>query len=150
VQRFVFWQRWLLGVGILTAIFGVVMAVLNGTPIFDLFNRQIDPVFWGAEPPSNSVAVFRQWVYGVWGATVAGLGVFVVFAAHYPFKRRETWARTCLIAGLAVWYILDTGISLQFQVYFNAAFNTLLLVAAALPIGFTWRAFSNKAKNTGV
>ena len=147
MDKFRFWQRWLLVVGLVTAVFGVVMALLNGTPAFDLFNQQIDPVFWGDEALSSAAVMFQQWVYGAWGSTVAGLGVFVVFAAHFPFKRRETWARTCLIAGLAVWYVLDTEISLRFEVYFNAMFNTLLLVLAALPLGFTWREVSGEERH---
>jgi hypothetical protein len=45
---FQFWQRWLLAVAIAVAAFGAFMALLSGTPLFDLFNRQIDPAFCGA------------------------------------------------------------------------------------------------------
>jgi hypothetical protein len=81
-------------------VFGVVMALMNGTPAFDVFNQQIDPVFWGVEGPSDAAALFQQWVYGAWGATLAGLGIFIVFTVQFPFRRQETWARDCLVLGL--------------------------------------------------
>ena len=144
MYRFVFWQRWLLAVGLLTVLFGVVMALLNGTAAFDVFNQQIDPVFWGVEGPSDASALFQRWAYGAWGATLAGLGILIVFTVQFPFRRQETWARDCLVLGLVVWYVLDTGISLFFGVYFNAIFNSLLLVFFAIPLGFTWSAFTGK------
>ena len=38
----------------------------------------------------------------------------------------------------------EVGISLYFDVHFNAVFNSLLLVFFAIPLGFTWSAFSGK------
>jgi hypothetical protein len=142
VFRFSLWQRWLLVVGLVIAIFGLVMAFLSGTTVFELFNCQIDPVFWGAGGMPQAATRFRQWAYGAWGATVAGWGIFVVFVAHYPFRRRERWSWNCLAVGLLVWYLVDTAISLYFKVYFNAAFNTGLLILVTLPLAFTRKHFS--------
>ena len=139
--EFSFWQRWLLAVGLVMVAFGLVMAFLNGTVVFELFNRQIDPVFWGDETTPEAATRFRQWAYGAWGATVAGWGIFVAFIAHYPFRRREEWSWNCLAAGLLVWYLVDTAISLCFRVYFNAAFNSLLLILSALPLAYTRKHF---------
>jgi hypothetical protein len=49
MSNFRFWQRWMVAVGIAIVVFGILMAVLSGSPLFDLFNRQIDPAFWGRE-----------------------------------------------------------------------------------------------------
>ncbi len=139
MSRFQFWQRWLLIVGIGITVFGVLMAFLSGTPLFDLFNHQIDPAFWGTNPVSDSAREFRQWVYGVWGATIAGWGMFVLFIAHYPFKRQEPWAWNCLIYGLVLWFVLDTALSISYRVWFNVIFNIALLVLALLPVLSTRR-----------
>jgi len=141
MSKFSFWQRWLLVVGLVIAAFGLVMAFLNGTAVFELFNGQIDPVFWGAGAMPEAAARFRQWAYGAWGATVVGWGVFIAFIAHYPFRRGEQWSWNCLAAGLLVWYLADTAISLYFSVYFNAALNTLLLILSALPLAYTRKHF---------
>jgi hypothetical protein len=145
MKGFQFWQRWLFVVGLVVALFGGAMALLNGTALFDVFNRQIDPVFWAAETMPGAARSFRSWLYGAWGATVAGWGVLIVFIARYPFKRRELWSWNCLVVGLVVWYVLDTGISLYFKVYFNALFNTVLLALVTLPLGATRSQFSPNA-----
>ena len=141
MTTFSFWQRWLLVVSILVVLFGVVMALFNGTVLFALFNSQIDPVFWGAAGIPADAARFQQWIYGVLGAMMAGWGVFLAFIAHYPFKAKERWSRNCMIVGLLLWYTLDTAISLYFGVYFNALFNTILLALAIPPLAFTWKQF---------
>lgn len=142
MKGFRFWQRWLFVVGVVVALFGGVMALLNSTVIFEVFNDQIDPVFWGAESIPGAAQGFRGWVYGAWGATVAGWGIFIIYIAHYPFRKRELWAWNCLVVGLVIWYVLDTGISLYYKVYFNAVFNTLLLIVMILPLGATRSLFS--------
>ena len=142
MSNFAFWQRWLFVVGLAIVVFGILMAVLSGSPLFDLFNRQIDPSFWGREQSLGTILRFQHWIYGVWGATIAGWGVFLAFIAHFPFRNKEKWARNCLILGLLAWFVLDTSISLFYSVYFNAAFKTALLILAGLPIVFTRKEFA--------
>jgi len=120
----------------------MIMSLFSGTPLFDLFNCQIDPAFWGKNSVGGATRQFQQWVYGVWGATIAGWGIFVTYIAHYPFRRRERWAWNCIVFGLAVWFILDTSLSFFYKVYFNVVFNTALLVLAILPVVFTRKVFA--------
>lgn len=141
MANFSFWQRWLFVTGVIISLFGTLMVPLSGTALFDVFNRQIDPVFWGAADAGESARGFQQWVYGVWGATIAGWGVIMTFIAHYPFRNKEKWAWNCLAAGTLVWYVLDTSISVFHRVYFNAGFNTALLALVILPVVFTRKYF---------
>jgi len=149
VNSFSFWQRWLLGVGVIVTVFGLVMALLNGTALLKPFNRQIDPVFWADGALPQAAIRFRGWVYGAWGATVAGWGLIVAWVAHTPFRKRERWAWNGLVAGLALWYGVDTAISLYFRVYFNAVFNSGLLILILLPMAFTRQSFAAKTQTAG-
>lgn len=142
MANFSFWQRWLYTVGIAIFVFGVIMALISGTPLFDLFNRLINPAFWNSTTPDESAGQFQQWIYGVWGATIAGWGIFLTFIARYPFKRKERWSWYCLVFGFLVWFILDTLLSVYYKVYFNVAFNTALLIIAGLPLVFTRKEFA--------
>ena len=141
MTSFSFWQRLMFVVGIVVSIFGVLMALFSGTSLFDLFNRQIDPAFWGANAVGDAARQFQHWLYGVWGATIAGWGIILTYIAHYPFTKRERWAQNALVFGLAVWFVLDTSLSLQYKVYFNAAFNMVLLILVGLPILLTRNEF---------
>lgn len=144
MNRFLFWQRWLFVASLLVVIFGLALAFLNQTPLFDfLFNSQINPQFWRTRYPGADIVQFQRWIYGVLGATMAGWGVFLAFVAHVPFRRQERWAWTCMTVGLLLWYTVDTVISVIY-VPFNAAFNTVLLVALGLPLLLTWRQFRGR------
>ena len=142
MDRFGLWVSWLKAVGFLLIIFGILMALLNSTGFFALFNREIDPVFWG-EPLTDERAIgFRTWVYGAWGSTIAGWGISLLFIVYNAFARRERWAWYAISGGLVVWYVLDTGLSAYFGVNFNVAFNSLILVIAAIPLVATLKTFN--------
>ncbi len=142
MDRFSFWQKGLFVIGIVVSVLGVWIALFNGTALFDLvFNRQIDPVFWGAGGPCRDARSFQQWIYGVLGATVASWGIALAFVAHYPFKKKEKWAWNSVLIGLLLWYVIDTPVSAYYKVYFNVLFNTVVFVVALLPLVFTKRHF---------
>jgi hypothetical protein len=142
MKQFSFWQRWLWVLSLVIIIFGLVMAVLNNTPFFDLLNHQIDPIFWGNQSVPAQAIAFRGWAYGVMGAVMAGWGVFYAFLAQFPFQRKEKWAWNCLALGTLVWYVPDTFISLLSGVILNATINTVLLALLMLPLLFTRKEFS--------
>jgi len=141
MRDFNFWQLWLSVFSWIVVIFGVGMALLNRTPLFALFDAQVNPAFWGPGAVPVGVDGFQGWIYGVLGAAMAGWGVFLVFMARYPFQRRERWAWNCILWGLLLWYVLDTGISFYSGVLFNAFFNTAILILGLLPLYFTRRGF---------
>ena len=144
MYSFSFWQKWLYTVAIIVIVFGLALAFLNQTALFDtLFNNQINPVFWSASQVDTNTSAFQGWNYGVLGSTVAGWGVLIAFIAYYPFKRKEKWAWNSLAVGVGLWFVVDTAISLYSRVYFNALFNTMLLLLLALPLIFTRRSFND-------
>jgi hypothetical protein len=131
---FVLWQKWLLIVGLIITVFGVMLALFSQTALFTIFNQQINRIFWGTiELPVNAQA-FHQWICGVLGAVMAGGGIFTTFIVHYPFRRKEKWAWTCLASGVLAWFVIDTFISLSFKAYFNVAFNAVVLIGVMLPL----------------
>lgn len=141
MSRFDFWQRWLLMAALGLVFFGLIIALFNDTGVLDLvFNDRIDPVFYNGDPGPQA-REFRQWVYGVMGATVAGWGVFMAFIAQGPFKRREPWAWVCVAAGLSLWAVVDLAVSGYYQVWANVVLNVALVLLIALPLAFTRREF---------
>ena len=92
------WDRWLLLVGWGLVVFGLLLALLNRSWVFEqLLNRPVDAAFW----PDRVEGVQR-------------------FQARHPFPRRQRWAWNCLCSGMTLWYVLDTSISIAFGVYVNA------------------------------
>lgn len=133
-RRFIFWQRWLLILGVIIVVFGAALAFLYPTPLFDIFHTQIDPIFWAAGELTGGTSLFQQWIYGVLGATMAGWGVCIAFIAAVPFKRKEKWAWNCLALAVSLWFAIDTFLSWRFGALFNVVFNTLIFLAAMVPL----------------
>lgn len=127
-------RRWLTAMGFVVTMFGIVMAVTSATPLFEVFNRLIDPVFWNDGPPDPGTAAFRSWVYGAWGATLAGWGVAITLLAWNAIGNRERWPWWALAIGTSLWFLLDSVVSVAHGVTFNVAFNVVLLVLIGIPL----------------
>lgn len=145
MDRFIFWQRWLLFVGVYLAVFGAVLAFFPHSALIDwAFNDRINPLF----TLSPEGLRFQAWAYGVLGATMGGWGVMIAFMARYPFKRKEPWVWNALVTSLSFWFIVDQLISGYHGVIFNVAFNTVLYGVLILPLVMTRNAF--KASHKGI
>ena len=136
---------WLKIVSILFAAFGIVIALFNQTTIFKAaFNNQINPVFWINSELTTETLFFQRWIYGLLGATCVMVGILIFFIVKNSFARKEKWAWNCLFIGLVSWFIIDTPISMYFQVYFNVVFNIVLLLAILVPLVLTKKEFTSK------
>jgi hypothetical protein len=140
-KQFAFWQRWLLVVSVIVVVFGLFIAFLNQTSLFDLFNRGVDPAFWGTGAVPVEARRFQRWAYGVLGATMAGWGMTFLYVTRQAFRRGERWAWNAVLVGILLWFAVDEYISLASGVYFNAAFNVVILAMVGLPLIFTRRHF---------
>jgi hypothetical protein len=145
MRRLSLWRNWLVVLGLGLAAFGVGMTLFNNTPIFAVFNDRIDPVFWPEGIPAQGRVPFRSWVYGAWGATVAGWGLTLFFIARYPFAGRKLWAWQAVLWSLLLWYALDTGVSLRFGVTVNVILNTAILALALIPLLASRKAFARRS-----
>jgi len=141
MNRSAFWTTLLLVACFTMMAFGVLMALFGGTRLFAGLNQQVNMAFWPAGTADPGQLQFQNWVYGVWGATVAGFGLLAAFIAGNAFARRQKWGRDALAAALALWYVLDTAISLLSHVWVNAAINTAVLALFIVPLVMTWTQF---------
>lgn len=137
------WDRWLLVVALGMTAFGVLMALLPRSGLFEPFHAAVDAAFSGAGRPSSPL--FQAWVYGVWGATVAGFGLLAAFVVHRPYRQRQRWARDALAVSIGLWFVLDTGISAAYRVWVNVVFNAAILAALAVPMIATWASFDGRS-----
>jgi hypothetical protein len=140
MKGLVFWKRWLIAVSLLLIALGLGMVLLGFAPQ----KPSDDPVieaFFGGNLPAGGTTAFFGWAFAVWGSTIVGWGLTLLFIARYPFARAERWAWWAIVASVALWYPIDTFASLAFGIPFNAALNTGFLVAVGVPLVATWRQF---------
>jgi hypothetical protein len=137
---FEFFQTWLVVLGAAIAIAGTAMVLIAGTPAFALVAGLLDRPFWPSGP-DETTRRFQAWSYSVTFATLAGWGVALAFIAANAFGSREIWAWWAIAGSVLLWYPLDTGRSLLHHVWINAALNTVLLLAVAIPLAATFGEF---------
>ncbi len=137
MNRFLFWQRWLLTVIGFIIAGGILMPLLTSAGLLTAFDNLVNPIFWASSEVSAAAVAFQQWIYGLVGAVMAGWGISMAFLAYYPFRQKEKWAWTGLVLSLLIWYVADTAVSLLFGVNFNAVLNTIILALFLLPLFFT-------------
>ncbi len=145
-NSFLFWQRWLFYSSLLFALFGIVFAVYGNNPLFAPYNKALALIFWHASDIPLNAELFRIFIWGPLGGTIACCYIFLAFIAKYPFKRKEIWSRNAIIVAFGTWIILDSAVCLYYGVYFQIyIINIFSLIQKALPIIFTWNDFKKHA-----
>jgi len=145
MNSFNLWRIWLFLTCLALTAFGLALALNIQGGVFDFFMGRIDPLFWGAAGPPVGAVEFQRWIYGAWGATVAGWGLMMALLAWVPFGRREAWARNTLAVSVALWFVVDTIHSIAHGVWINVALDIVILVLLGLPVVMTWRRFGPQA-----
>lgn len=140
--RFDFWVRWLVVTGAALTLLGIALVLLNATAAFGWLHDGVNAAFWDGGRVTPETARYQHWVFAVVGATLAGWGVFVVYVARGPFRRREPWAWTCTTLAVSLWFVLDTAASAAAGVWVNVAVNVVVAVAAGIPLVATWGTFA--------
>jgi hypothetical protein len=87
------------------------------------------------------VISFQSWIYGAWGATIAGWSIFLTFISSTLSKQRNNWSWNCLVFGLpsASYWILE--FPKKFGVNYNIFFNMFVAMALGLPLIFSRNEF---------
>lgn len=142
--NFKFWQSWLMAVSALIILFGVLIALLNWTDAFTIFNWLVNGTFWPGMPTPPDVEGFKLWAYGMLGATMVGWGIFLYYIVRYPFAKMEKWSWDCIALGVGAWFAIDTAVSAYAGAYFNVAVNLLILVLVALPLAMVRSHFAKE------
>jgi len=138
MKTFKFWQKWILICGIIVLLMGLTF------PIIIWFNIELDYInkaFWKDGNMPTDIISFRNWLYGTYCALSVAFGMFIIFIAAVPFKRKEKWAWICLAICFTTWLAIDTIYSLTYEVYSNASNNFILYLILILPLVFTGRYF---------
>lgn len=88
-------------------------------------------------PESIDNAAVRDYLelpFMVLGAVLAGWAVTMIQIVRGPLRDGSPWARTILIRSVAVWFVLDTGMSLVLGFPTHALFNIPFVIALGVPL----------------
>ena len=83
---------------------------------------------------TEDVRSYLKLPYMVLGAVMAGWAFLMIQLVRGPLKEGAVWAWTFLTRSLALWFILDTGMSLLLGYPSHALFNIPFAVALGIPL----------------
>ena len=96
----------------------------------------------GFGPPasleSEELSAYLRLPFAVLGAVMAGWAALMLMLVRGPLVSGARWALPALVVPLALWFILDTGMSLVLGYPTHALFNVPFALALGVPLWRLW------------
>ena len=142
-RAFAFWTRFLLVASALFAAQAASWIVIGSFDPFGLYKGLLAHALFGGDGLSPEARTTFRFGVGLLGATTAAFFVLVFLIVRHAFSRREPWSHRAVVAGVAVWFVLDSGFSLAVGAVFNVVLvNVPCLIILAIPLLATAREFA--------
>ncbi len=110
------------------------MALFNHTNMFEIMNMFIQSTFYADTSITSSAASLQQWMIGVFGATMAGWGIMMLYLIKHSLQNKELWAWNAMLISLIVWFSIDMVVSIHFKVFFNVLVNAIFFLQFFAPL----------------
>ena len=129
------WLVWLQVVLAVLFVYGLVLVVAGSfaQALFTLL---------GFGPPasieSTELTAYLRLPFAVLGAVMAGWAAMMLILVRGPLASGVRWALPALAVPLAVWFMLDTGMSLVLGYPTHALFNVPFALALGVPLWRLW------------
>lgn len=125
------WITWLQIVLAVLLVYALIL-IFAGSVAAQLFSAL------GFGPPesvdSAAVRTYLKLPFMVLGAILAGWAVLMIHIVRGPLRDGSNWAVPVLTRSLALWFVLDTGMSLALGFPTHALFNLLFAAALGVPL----------------
>jgi hypothetical protein len=94
---------------------------------------------WFGFGPNESIATsavrdYLRLPFMVLGAVMAGWSLLMIQIVRGPLREGSRWAWLMLVQSLALWFLLDTGMSLVLGYPTHALFNVPFAIALGIPL----------------
>ena len=126
-----FWIAWLQVVLAVLFIYALVL-VFAGSVAASIFSAL------GFGPPSpvdsNGTGAYLKLPFMVLGAVIAGWSLMMIQIVRGPLRDGSNWALPVLVRSLALWFVLDTGMSVVLGFPMHALFNVPFAFALGIPL----------------
>jgi hypothetical protein len=99
--------------------------------VFALFGLGILPV---------DRSVLLAWESAIYGAIMMGWGTTLFFVGRIALKRHDAELTMPLLAGIAVWLVVEAAFSVRYGVWFNVGVDAGVLALFSVPLVASLRA----------
>ena len=139
---FQFWQKWLTWANVITLIVGLLAAFAGNSIFFSMHNATTEELFFQEIPLEGPILEFKNWLFGIIGATIIGFHTLMIMISENAFKKKERWSYYALWIGLLSWFVIDTSISAFYGAFHNIwMINLVAFVLIGLPLIMTGKDF---------
>jgi hypothetical protein len=83
---------------------------------------------------TSEVRDYLRLPFMVLGAVMAGWSLLMIQIVRGPLREGSRWAWLMLVQSLALWFLLDTGMSLVLRYPTHALFNVPFAVSLGIPL----------------
>lgn len=138
--RFDFWSSWLQTSLWSYALTGALLLFFDHRAV-PFLAGSINERFFGQETMPLELEPYHRFLYGVIGAFLMGWAIGLAMIVRHGFRSRLPWAWTTVAASIAVWFLVDTGVSVWHGAWINAALNCVGGFFLGLPLLMTRSGF---------
>ena len=128
-----FWIAWLQVVLSLLVVYALIL-VFGGSVAEGLFSA------FGFGPPDSVISVelstYLRLPFAVLGSVMVGWAALMIILVRGPLTSGAQWAIPALAVPVALWFLLDTGMSIVLGYPTHALFNVPFALALGVPL---WR-----------
>lgn len=142
-----FWWKWMV-----VSSWGVIAAGIAMVVLPDVMNRFFSLLFYNATDyyPSfgESASGYITFAHGVLGSVMAGWGVALLGVLHGQFRKGQRDGWLAIACSVALWFALDTAVSLIYGLWQNALLNLVVAELYIIPLVATFRQFFSKQRRS--
>ena len=91
-------------------------------------------VFFGLKVLPVPREVLLPWESSLYGAIMMGWGATLLLTGKIAFRRDDTELKRALLAGLALWLVVEAAASAWFGVWFNVGVDGMVLMLFSFPL----------------
>lgn len=139
--------HWLLAVGMGHIVLGICLAFAVHFPITDGYFQQLYASTGSTVEPPAAYADLLRTMVGLFGPTVASWGVLLCVLVRLYSRHGHAVIKPTLFIALLLWCMLDSGISLYFNLNMHAYLNVAAALSIAIPL-FLLRPQARQRKST--
>ena len=126
MRYFNFFTKWLQLMAIGLFLFGIVIAFF-GTTLFSPL-----PIEDGTYAERFLQEMIRT--NAVMGSAYALAGILMFFIFTYALPKKEKWVFNAVLAGLFVWFVINSGFHFYLGIHIKVVINATYLLAVCIPM----------------
>lgn len=127
--------------GVVFAVFGLAsLFVVTGRVVFAMSGQRVPPIDW---------QILLAWESAIYGAIMMGWGTTLFFVGRVALRRQDKELTKPLLAGIAIWLVVEAVCSARYGVWFNIGVDLCVLALFSIPLIASLRASHRHTRRRG-